>query len=150
MKTLTAEYAGFVARLRQLQPTSKALWGVMNVNEMLVHVAQPLSMAVGKTQGIDESNWFTRTILKFIALRLMSKIPKGIKAPKQFDVRQNGIALQGFEEDRNALLELMQVFRNDTSVYQNRLHPSFGAFDKREWDIQSYLHLDHHFRQFGI
>ena len=150
MKTIITDYNNLVARLQQLQPDSKPIWGIMNVNEMLVHVSQPLSIAVGKIKGTDESNFFTRTIMKFMALKMMSKIPKGIKAPKDFDIKQNGVALKGFEEDRKNLFALMETFKNDTSEYVNRIHPNFGAFNKEEWAIQSYMHLDHHFRQFGV
>ena len=144
------DHDNLVNRLMQLTPESQALWGVMNVNEMIIHVTQPLLIALGKKQATDESNFLTRTILKFAALRMMSKIPKGIKAPKDFDVKQNGAALNGFEVDRKTLLALMEEFKNDNSVFSNRIHPSFGAFNKEEWATQSFLHLDYHFSQFGV
>ena len=150
MKTLLTEYDGLVARLEQLNPTSQAQWGIMNVNEMLVHVSQPLLIAVGRKKGTDESNFFTRTILKFAALNMMKEIPKNIKTSKDWDMKQNGIALKGFDEDRKNLLAVMAEFKNDTSEYINRIHPNFGAFTRQDWDIQSYMHLDHHFRQFGV
>lgn len=150
MKTLLTEYDNLVARLEQLKSTSQAQWGIMNVNEMLVHVSQPLLMALGHKKGTDENNFFTRNVLKYAALNLMKEIPKGVKAPKDFDVKQNGVALKGFEIDRENLLALMAEFKNDTSEYKNRIHPNFGAFTRQEWNIQSYMHLDHHFRQFGV
>ena len=150
MKTLLTDYSQFVARLEQLTPNSQALWGKMNVNEMLVHAAQPLFMALGQKEGEDESNFFTRHFLKHIALSVMSEIPKGIDAPKSFDVQRNGAVLNGFEADKAQLLRLMEQFKNDTSEYINRRHPNFGAFNRTEWARQNYMHLDHHFRQFGI
>jgi Protein of unknown function (DUF1569) len=150
MKTFLTEYDNLVARLEQLKSTSQPEWGIMNVNEMLVHVSQPLLVALGHKKGTDESNFFTRTVLKYVALNLIKKIPKNRETPKDFDVKQNSFALKGFEIDRKNLLALMAEFKNDTSEYKNRIHPQFGVFNRQEWNIQSYMHLDHHFRQFGV
>ena len=150
MKTILTDYDNLVARLDKIQQSNVAIWGIMNVHEMIVHVSQPLSIALGIKKGTDESNFFTRTLMKYMALKMMSKIPKGIKAPKDFDVKQSSIVLKGFEEDKKNLYDLMLKFKNDTSEYSNRIHPNFGAFNREEWAIQSYMHLDHHFRQFGV
>ena len=42
---------GFIiSRLNQLTPESKALWGKMNVSQMIVHCQQPLLVSEGKLE----------------------------------------------------------------------------------------------------
>jgi hypothetical protein len=54
-----------------------------------------------------------------------------------------------FEEERAALLELLERIGTGVSDGMGPDHPLFGPLSWREWGVTTYKHTDHHLKQFG-
>lgn len=54
-----------------------------------------------------------------------------------------------FEEERAALLELVERIGTGEREGMGPVHPLFGPLTWREWGAVTYKHADHHLKQFG-
>jgi hypothetical protein len=54
-----------------------------------------------------------------------------------------------FEEERTALLELLERIGTGPSEGTGPAHPLFGTLTWSEWGVVTYKHADHHLKQFG-
>ena len=53
-----------------------------------------------------------------------------------------------FEEERAALLELLERIGTGPREGAGPAHPLFGPLTWREWGVATYKHTDHHLKQF--
>jgi hypothetical protein len=53
------------------------------------------------------------------------------------------------EEERAAVLELLERIAAGPREGAGPAHPLFGSLTWREWGVATYKHADHHLRQFG-
>lgn len=139
-----------VARINSLSEKNDALWGKMNVNEMICHCADQIRMALGKIEIAFQGNFFMTKVLKNLIL-LGIPAPKGkVKTYKELDPLIGGTKPVGFDSDRKILIDKIKCFDKDYTPDAKILHPSFGPFSKSQWGRLIYVHLDHHLRQFGV
>ena len=82
--------------------------------------------------------------LKHLILYVLP-FPKG--APTAPELKP-GVAAS-FEEERAALLELLERIGTGPHEGEGPPHPLFGTLTRREWGVATYKHTDHHLRQFG-
>jgi hypothetical protein len=144
-----AQEKAIKARIAALSPESKALWGKMNVHQMLCHCADQLRLTLGDLTAKPFGGWFNRTILKFLVLYVI-KAPKGkVKTAPEVAQEHGGTQPTSFEEDRNTLLELIDRFLSNPQAKMNP-HPSFGKMSRKEWARLIHIHLDFHLTQFGV
>jgi hypothetical protein len=54
-----------------------------------------------------------------------------------------------FEEERAALLELLDRIGKGPTDGVGPAHPLFGPLTWREWGVATYKHTDYHLKQFG-
>ena len=138
-----------VKRINNLTPESRALWGKMNVNQMLCHCADGLRMATGEREVKDKSNFVFRTILKPLVLHVLP-IPKGAPTAKEINPLQDGTQPTEFENDRQMLIACIE---NICSLPENHAwarHAAFGKMSRRQWGLLARKHIDHHLKQFGV
>ena len=134
-------------RIHKLTPASQAVWGKMNVAQMLHHCQKPLEIPLGGAT-------FQPNFLMRLIGAMMKK--KFVKPGVQFS--KNSPTGPGFKisDERDFNLEkaqLLQVINRfidagKADKLQGR-HPFFGPMNNREWEIMQWKHLDHHLRQFG-
>lgn len=139
-----------ILRVRSLSEKADALWGKMNVNEMICHCTDQIRMAEGKNNIKFVGNFF---LVKFVKNLILYGVPapKGkIMTYKELDQKINGTRPTIFENDRSTLVDSIKGFDNDYPNNKKVLHPSFGKLSKKEWGRLVYIHLDHHLRQFGV
>jgi hypothetical protein len=142
----TSDNEFIISRINQLTSDSKALWGKMNVSQMIVHCQQPLLVSEGKLE-------VKRTLLGIVVGQMMKKkflnkeFGKNLPTDKKFIITNN----PEFEKEKQRLINQIQSFeKKGNSVIQNFKHPFFGPMTAEEWGIISYKHLDHHLKQFGV
>jgi hypothetical protein len=82
--------------------------------------------------------------LKHLILYVLP-FPKG--APTAPELKP--IDAGSFEEERAALLELLERIGTGPREGKGPAHPLFGPMTWREWGVVTYKHADHHLRQFG-
>ena len=133
------------SRVRSLSVSSTARWGSMDVVSMLQHLRLSTRMALGEL-AVPSANKrpFQVFPLKHLILYVFP-FPKG--APTAPELKpSNAISL---EEERAALLELLERIGTGPREGAGPAHPLFGPMSWREWGVVTYKHADHHLRQFG-
>ena len=137
--------ADIVSRVRSLSVTSTGRWGSMDVASMLQHLCLSTRMALGELP-VNSANKraFQMFPLKHLILYVLP-FPKG--APTAPELKCNVSVL--FEEERAALLGLLERIGTGPHEGAAPAHPLFGPMTWREWGVATYKHADHHLRQFG-
>ena len=136
-----------LARIDSLQPDTKALWGKMNVNQVLRHMALAFDIPPGTLDPtVDKAPPMPKWLLKFFLLNM--KPPKAqAETFKEMNMVSNNINPASFEEEKQKLKEAVERFYKTTSfIPVNKLA---GKFSKNDWGKLNYNHTDHHLRQFG-
>ena len=117
----------------------------MNVTEMLEHLRLSARMAVGElTVASANKRAFQVFPLKHLILYVLP-FPKG--APTAAELHPG--AAESFEEERAALLTLLDRIGAGPRDGAGPAHPLFGPLSWREWGAVTYKHVDHHLKQFG-
>jgi len=132
-------------RVRSLSVSSAGRWGKMDVTGMLKHLRLSALMCVGEL-SVPSANKraFHKFPLKHVILYVLP-FPKG--APTAPALKPVDAA--SFEEERAALLELLERIGTGAREGMGPDHPLFGPLSWREWGVATYKHSDHHLKQFG-
>jgi hypothetical protein len=142
-----ANYNDIRSRIENLKVDNRRQWGKMELAQMLTHCNLSLEQAMGKIPFVDESNFFLKTVIKWLVLRMIRKGKLGRNSPtsKVFVVAD----VQVFDKEKKRLLENIKEFQKKDLATDLRPHPSFGAWTNEQWGTLQYLHLDHHLQQFS-
>ena len=123
--------AGIINRINQLTPENQALWGQMNVGQMLCHVTDQLRLSLGeKGQPEKKAGLLGRTLIKFLVLKVIS-IPKNVPTSPQVDQMKDGTPPTDFESDRQILLASIERFCSMPEDFAWTPHFRFGALSKK-------------------
>lgn len=140
-----SDRATICGRVRALSASSTRRWGKMSVTEMLQHLRLSAHMAVGELEvGSVNKRAFRTFPLKHLLLYVLP-FPKG--APTAPELYPEAAA--PFEEERAAVLTLLDRLGTGSREGAGPVHPLFGPLSWREWGAVTYKHVDHHLKQFG-
>jgi hypothetical protein len=132
-------------RLESLSAASTRRWGSMDVVAMLRHLNLSARMAVGELPVVTKNKRVFQVFpLKHLILYVLP-FPKG--APTATELKPSDAV--SFEEERAALLELIERIATGPREGGGPAHPLFGPLTWREWGVATYKHTDHHLKQFG-
>jgi len=132
-----------VTRIENLQPTSQAKWGKMNVAQMLAHCQEPIKIGLGITHakrgllGILFGQMFKK---KFLKQGFTNNLPTS----PEFVI----VSDKSFTTEKQQLITLVKKLAEPNAITCKK-HPFFGKITEAEWGEISYLHLHHHLKQFG-
>jgi hypothetical protein len=141
-----ADRSGIVNRLRSLSESSTRRWGSMDVVSMLQHLRLSAQMTLGElTVPSKSKRAFQMFPLKHLILYVFP-FPKGAPTAPELKV---SVATAALEEERAALLELVERIGTGPRDGAGPAHPLFGPMTWREWGVVTYKHADHHLKQFG-
>ena len=104
------ERAALVARLRRLMPENPRQWGRMTAHQAVCHLSDSFRRLMGPTPVDSFSTVWTRTLMKWVALRLPVKWPPGVRTPPEVDQDPGGTKPVEFERDRREYEALMEQF----------------------------------------
>lgn len=151
MKTLTDPGAvqELIERLDTLSPNQNPVWGRMNVGQMVRHLLDTYELAMGQRTASEHSNWFQRTVIKYLALHTSMPWPKGVPTRPEFDQEKNGTPPGVFTAEVEELKRAVRRFATHPRDFQFGRHPIFLELTEWEWMRWAYAHCDHHLRQFG-
>jgi len=140
-----ADRAEISRRMRSLSGASDRRWGTLDVTGMLQHLRLSANMTLGEL-SLPSANKraFQLFPLKHLILYVFP-FPKG--APTAPGLKPG--AATSFEEERAALLVLLERTGTGPSEGSGPAHPLFGPLTWREWGVVTYKHADHHLKQFG-
>ena len=132
-------------RVRSLTSSSTARWGRLDVTGMLQHLRLSAQMAVGELKVVSGNKRVFQVFpLKHLILYVLP-FPKGAPtAPELLPA-----AAESFEEERAAVLALLDRIGTGPREGAGPPHPLFGPLSWRGWGAATYKHVDHHLKQFG-
>jgi hypothetical protein len=134
-------------RLDRIDPGAKALWGKMNLAQMLVHCRMPMESGLGERQVKRVDNFMLRYVVFPLLMRL--PWPKGkAQTHDDFKVVELNLPVRSVAEEATALSGKMKLLI--AGGFNPKPHPIFGELNLQNWLKLQRKHLDHHFRQFGI
>ena len=137
--------SAIAGRLQSLSVSSTRRWGSMDVVAMLQHLRLSAQMTLGDLPVPSKNKRLLQVFpLKHLILYVLP-FPKG--APTAPELKPGDTA--PFEEERSALLELLEKIGRGPRDGEGPAHPLFGPMTWREWGVATYKHADHHLKQFG-
>ncbi len=135
-------------RIEDLRPESQAVWGKMDVSQMLAHCNVSYQMAFEDNHPVAKGvkkwmmNWFIKPIV--VSDKPYKKNSPTAPAFKIVDPKV-------FAEEKVKLLGyLQQTLALGEKEFEGKDSKSFGPLTAKEWDNMFYKHLDHHLKQFGV
>ncbi|HEX9727094.1 MAG TPA: hypothetical protein VGA37_01155 [Gemmatimonadales bacterium] len=131
------------SRIEALRPDAPRQWGRMTSDQMLWHVNQFLTFALGEGTFEPQKSPMPLPILRFALLYL--PWPKG--APTHRSAVAN--AEYDFEAERARCKALIDRFVSRPIDGPWPVDPVFGKVTGKFTSKLQAKHLDHHFRQFG-
>ena len=132
-------------RLQSLSVSSTRRWGNMDVTAMLHHLRLSARMTLGELPVPSANKRVFQVFpIKHLILYVLP-FPKG--APTASELKPVDAA--SFEEERAAVLELLDRIGTGLREGVGPAHPLFGPLSWREWGVATYKHADHHLKQFG-
>ena len=140
----TASNAAIITRINKLTPESQAVWGKMNVGQMLKHTNEAIIVAFG------ENTVKVNFLMKFLGKMLKNKVfnsefKKNSPTAKEFIFTNK----YDFEDSRNELIKNFSRFAEGHQSIKITNHPFWGKMTYEDWDKLMWKHVDHHLRQFG-
>jgi len=143
-----ADRASILARVSALTPSDARHWGKMSPHQMLCHLCDSYKVCLGEKSVSMATGFLQQTVIKYLALRLPMKWPKGSPTRPEVEQGAGGTPPVEFEKDRAELLSVIERFCAD--AFDRKIeHPFFGPMTRADWLRWGYLHADHHLRQFG-
>lgn len=136
-------------RIASLTPTSQAVWGKMNVNQMMCHVTDGFLMSMGDRPLPDQSTFIDRTLIKFLVLNVI-KMPKEVPTAAGLDQMREGTKPGEFDDNLRNMTDALDRMLHLPDDHPWAAHPKFGPMKRNEWGILGYKHIDHHLKQFGV
>lgn len=133
-------------RMTSLTPTSKALWGKMNLSQMLRHGALCDDMYLGRLPV--KRVLIGRLIGKFV----LKQVLKDEEPFRKNSPTSPSLQTPVDEGDFNLLREAWLTRIREYNQFNNPrfIHPFFGPMTKEQIGYVAYKHADHHLRQFGV
>jgi hypothetical protein len=115
---------------------------------MVWHLTASFQHAFGELVLPNRSNWFSRRIVRVVALHTAMQWPKGASTSPPLDAQRNPLPVTPFDEDQQRLCDCIARFA-DAQLDGTR-HVFFGPMSQAEWQHWGWRHSDHHFRQFNV
>jgi hypothetical protein len=147
MKSIFEEnaYNEIMDRVNKLNGSTTAIWGKMNVSQMVWHCQGPLNILLEKNNYDMKPSWIAKLFFK---KSLYNNKPwkKGLPTAKFLKTKDT----KDFTVEKTKLQALIQEAYSHKDKTEWNPHPAFGYFTAQQWGQMQYKHLDHHFRQFGV
>lgn len=136
-----------INRINTLPSSAKALWGKMNVSQMLAHCNVTYEFVYDNIH--PKPNAFKKFLLKlFVKGTVVTEKPykKNSHTAPEFIIKSN----KDFDTEKTRLINYINKTQELGETYfDGKESASFGVLSKGEWNIMFYKHLDHHLSQFG-
>ncbi len=99
-----------LARISALTASDRRLWGRMTLDQMVCHQCDSFRLALGERFARPATGFLQRTVVKFVALRIPAKWPKGTPTIPEVEQGIGGTPPVEFERDRAELVSLFGRF----------------------------------------
>lgn len=143
----SAEAGEIIDRINNLTPVSPAVWGKMNVSQMLAHCNVSYELVY------EDKHPKPGPFLKFMLKMMVKKMVISEKPYKKNGHTGPMFIIDGerdFEGEKNRLTSyILKTQQLGEKHFNGKVSHSFGKLSHHEWNNMFYKHLDHHLRQFG-
>jgi oxepin-CoA hydrolase/3-oxo-5,6-dehydrosuberyl-CoA semialdehyde dehydrogenase len=142
----------FSSLLPSLPGNKTGIWGKMNAQQMVEHVADFYKISSGKlvfpvqTPG-DMLPKYKAFLMSDKEFRENTRGPENIVPEEPFPGRNSSFA-NALAELENETKDFVEFFKNNPGI--TTPHPVFGELNFEEWVLLHYKHVTHHARQFGL
>ena len=137
-----------INRAARLTNESLPLWGTMTAGEMLRHCSVALAATLSTPNEVRPTT-IKQKISRFLMLNVIPTFPKGAKTPHPLNMKKNNITVEALANElENFNTHVHQFVQHQQPVVVS--HPYFGRMSRKQWGIVTWMHLDHHLRQFGV
>ncbi len=144
----TVVSTGLIQRINYLTPATQAVWGKMNVAQMLAHCNVTYEMIYEDKH--PKPNFFMKLILKsFVKKIVVNEAPykHHSQTAPQFLIKNE----KNFDAEKKRLVDyITKTQQLGEAHFDNKISHSFGPLSITEWNNMFYKHLDHHLTQFGV
>tara|TARA_B100000767_G_scaffold129191_1_gene122833 strand:+ start:1035 stop:1511 length:477 start_codon:yes stop_codon:yes gene_type:complete len=128
----TTDVSGkIIDRINNLNPTKQAIWGKMNVSQMLAHCNVTYEMAFENIH--PKPNALLKFILKMIVKKKVvteMPYPKNGKTASAFIIKED----KNFENEKERLISYISKTKElGEKHFDNKESHSFGVLSKTEW-----------------
>ncbi len=137
--------------MRDLHQETPALWGKMNAQQMVEHLAFVVSHSNGRFRAVSN------TEPEKLAYRKMRYFEKDFAMPRHFRVdavpeEPMPLQFQDIEQAKMFFFQQMQRFDDYYAEHRGITTPHFimGELNFDEWVQAHARHFRHHFKQFGL
>ncbi|TNE55231.1 MAG: DUF1569 domain-containing protein [Bacteroidetes bacterium] len=138
----------FKNRIDSLNKKSKALWGKMNVAQMLAHCN--ISYELVYDNKLPKASTFHRFMMKlFVKKTVVGEKAYRKNSPTAPHFKIDSTKDFEYEKDR-LILYIEKTAELGPEYFDGKESHSFGPLTRNEWNNYFYNHLDHHLRQFGV
>ena len=134
-------------RIARLDAGAKPKWGRMTAHQMVCHLSDSFRVGTGEKYASPATNLFTRTVVKWIALRTPVPWPKGTQTRPEIEQGRGGTPPSDWVRDCEELRASIHSFAARQTF---GVHPVFGKMAQCDWHVLGYRHVDHLLRQFGV
>jgi hypothetical protein len=139
--------ASVCVRIGRLDPKASARWGRMTAHQMVCHLHDSFLVSTGEKYASPAANIFTRTVIKWIAIRTPLRWRPGFRTRPEIEQGRGGTPPVDWARDCEQLRIFIARFGAQRTFSK---HPVFGEMSQKDWFIWGYRHVDHHLRQFGV
>ena len=140
----------YLVQLRALDPTTKPLFGKMNVHQMIEHMTDSFQMATEKIIPVHEQADDMTDKMKMFMMSekpFRENTPNPLMSDEPLPTRHSTL-----EESLHELTAEIELFVKKFTDEPGKIvrNPFFGKLNFEEWIHLFYKHAHHHLRQFGV
>jgi hypothetical protein len=137
--------------LSKLTQDTPALWGKMNAQNMIEHLAMTLRFSNGKMLLKGPEDLEAAAKAKAYLIYSDTEMVQGVKSKLMGD-EPPALVYPDLSTALAKLADELSAFRKTFSDNPNQTyqHPRLGELDYGDWIIFHSKHFRHHFRQFGL
>lgn len=157
LKTLgnEADKKEVIKRIKDLQESDDAPFGVMTAQEILAHLADPIRIALGEKTAEHQPvmyQIFSFPVIKQLTSQWLPWPPGIPRAPEliPFDgIKGKGTPVGSFNDDKVKLLNLIEKISSISDLSTPNEHMVFGELSGKEWKRLMWRHINVHLKQFN-
>lgn len=138
--------------LENITADTKPIWGKMNAQQMLEHLAAFFNVSTEKIKfdivtPEEHLPKYKEFLLSDKQFRENTKAPANVIGEEPLPLEYGSYA-EALAKLHEAVDEFGSYFKNAPG--KKTIHPVFGSLDFDEWVLLHYKHVTHHLRQFGL
>ncbi len=136
-----------VTRLRSLKPDSPRQWGSINAQQMVLHLGDASAAVLGQRQFASAPRP-PNPLRRLLVMYVIPRLPRGVKSGA--DPAAKVVDPVAFAGDVDRAVTLLTQLQAAPPASLTARHPIFGPMNRGNLMRWSWLHCDHHLRQFGV